>query len=269
MSTWRSQIIVDSYLSGRRLHKFWKARESRSRWMQHQKREPIPLLCSFKLMNSTSFTLHFDIFCPASISLFIISPKERIWFRKLKCKNFLTPISAIFLCAILHQSQHSKTQIPRKRSFSKNSFPFALPSISVHNPQWRLSSPLRLSAPFTFPSNTNTSVVSGVCLPCSLITPHQPLQRFPNPVSPASQHHPIPIPRQAKPRSNVPRRNCCDCLRIASCTTLDLHGEWIYRMASGAASSTPHSVNNDQATIYKRVEVNGDAELSPVWIGYI
>jgi hypothetical protein len=40
-------------------------------------------------------------------------------------------------------------------------------------------------------------------------------------------------------------------------------------MASGAASSTPHSVNNDQATIYKLVEVNGDSELSPVWIGYI
>jgi hypothetical protein len=105
--------------------------------------------------------------------------------------------------------------------------------------------------------------------PCSLITPHQPLQHFPNPVSPASQHHPIPIPRQAKLRSNVPKRKGCGCLRIPSCTTLDLHGRRIYRIASGAASSTPHGVNNDQATIYKRVEVNGDAELSPVWIGYI
>lgn len=50
---------------------------------------------------------------------------------------------------------------------------------------------------------------------------------------------------------------------------------WIY-MADGYTELPQEqqarrrtSVNNDQATIYKRVEVNGDAELSPVWIGYI
>jgi hypothetical protein len=31
MSTWKSQILIDSYLSGRQIHKIRKARESRSR----------------------------------------------------------------------------------------------------------------------------------------------------------------------------------------------------------------------------------------------
>jgi hypothetical protein len=45
--------------------------------MQHQKREPIPLLCSYQAHELHEFhTFILIFFCPASISLFIISQRR-------------------------------------------------------------------------------------------------------------------------------------------------------------------------------------------------